>query len=214
MLQQTKPSQLPASSPSRPRRPGAEGTQGSGSHRGLQPRRPAARRPSDCRKPLLTPRFDRRWGQDRGGSCVQEESEYEYASYHSGTEGGKQEAHIDPAVLYQSLGEAAERHEGNSENATDLGFIVPFCTVGSEGPCAHLVTWIHRTSGRTVRVLCTVVALQCGATNQGDETFESYVERNAREQTVYASEQRYGVSTSNTDDLWEEASEDGSMDDD
>jgi hypothetical protein len=34
----------------------------------------AARRRSDCQKSLLTPRFDRRWGQDRGGSPFVEQA--------------------------------------------------------------------------------------------------------------------------------------------
>jgi len=93
MLQQTKLSQRPASSPSRP---GAEGTQGSGSHRGLQPRGPAMRQRPECRKPLLTPRFDRRWGQDRGGSCVQEEGGEEYAAYHNPQ--AEREASFGPGV--------------------------------------------------------------------------------------------------------------------
>jgi hypothetical protein len=130
MLQQTKPSQHPASSPSRPRRPRAERTQGSGSHRGLQPRGPAARRRLDCRKPLLTPRFDRLRGQDRGGSCVQEEGEYEWVSDHGGKP-GSEEQQIEPAILVQPLnGEA-----GKGEEAATLGSAVPFCEGGSKGPC-------------------------------------------------------------------------------
>lgn len=44
---------------------------------------------------------------DRSEYCVQEE-EYEYAAYqHDGTQ-GKEEEHVEPAVLYQPLGEISE----------------------------------------------------------------------------------------------------------
>jgi hypothetical protein len=39
---------------------------------------------------------------------AQEEGEYEYASYTQGAESGKEEAHVEPAVLYQPLGEATD----------------------------------------------------------------------------------------------------------
>jgi hypothetical protein len=119
MIQQAKHTQRPASSPSRP---GAEGTEGSGSHRGLQRSRPTPRRWSECRKSPLTPRFDRLGRRDRGGSCVQEEGSYgyEYASNHQGSESGKPEAHVEAAVLYQPLQESGGEVEAKAKAALRL----------------------------------------------------------------------------------------------
>ncbi len=66
----------------------------------------------------------------------QEESEYEYASYHKGAENGKQEAHIEPATLYQPLG----GEEGAGEGTTPFGSAIPLCKAGVEGPCTLTVT--------------------------------------------------------------------------
>jgi RHS repeat-associated protein len=63
---------------------------------------------------------------------LQEEGGYEYASDHGSTQ-GKEETHIEPAVLVQPLSEDA----GRSGAAGDLGFAVPLCVAGSEGPCAR-----------------------------------------------------------------------------
>ncbi len=145
--------------------------------------------------------YEEEWYEEEGG--------YEYASYHHGGENGKEEARVEPAVLFQPLG-----GEGAGEGASLLGSAVPLCKAGLEEPCADLATWIHRVSGRTVRSFCAAVAIGCGTTNSGDETFRSYVNRNASEQIIYESEQKYGVTTTSEESLWEEASEDGSVDDD
>ncbi len=50
----------------------------------------------------------------------QEESEYEYVSDHQGGQGGKQEAHLEPAVLYQPLTSEAPSNEGTTG-------VVPLC---------------------------------------------------------------------------------------
>jgi hypothetical protein len=60
----------------------------------------------------------------------QEEGECEYASDHHGGS-GESEAHLEPAVLYQPLGEAREGEAGGSGSA------VPLCVEGSEAPCGR-----------------------------------------------------------------------------
>ena len=61
----------------------------------------------------------------------EEESEYEYAAYKH----GRDEAHVEPAVLVQPLnGEV-----GEGEEAGTLGSAVPLCKAGSEAPCASPV---------------------------------------------------------------------------
>jgi hypothetical protein len=53
---------------------------------------------------------------------------YEYISDHHGSGNGKEEHHIEPAVLVQSLsGEEAS----NGEGATTFGSPVPLCEAGS-----------------------------------------------------------------------------------
>jgi hypothetical protein len=94
-----------------------------------------------------------------------------------------------------------------------LGFVVPLCKGGVEGPCASLTTWIHHTSGRTVRVLCAVVAFQCGSTSSGDETFENYLQRNL------VTSEREGVddlppAPSEFWELFDDSLRDSSVDDD
>ena len=135
MAQQTKHRQLAASSPSRPRRPGAQAAGCSGSRRGFHAGGVGARRWSECRKSLLTPRFDPLRRQDHGGECVQEEGEYEYASYQHGAKPESQEAHAEPISLVQPLGETAEGSEGSGSEG-GIG-VVPLCKTDSEGGCAR-----------------------------------------------------------------------------
>jgi hypothetical protein len=133
MVEQTERDRHPASSPSRPGRARAGGAGGSGSRRSVQPRGRAPRRWSECRKSLQTPGFDGRWPLGCGGDCVQEEGEYEYASWQHGAKPESGEPHIEPAILVQPLnGEA-----GKGEEAATLGSAAPLCKAGSEGPCAR-----------------------------------------------------------------------------
>jgi hypothetical protein len=67
---------------------------------------------------------------------VQEEGGYEYVSDHHGSMGSKEEAHAEPAILYQPLGEAAsgehsehgqpesggELHETSGDGCGDGGY--------------------------------------------------------------------------------------------
>jgi hypothetical protein len=62
----------------------------------------------------------------------QEEGEYEEVVDRHSNSGGE-ETRIEPALLIQSLGEAA----GESEAGSTLGSVVPLCVAGSEGPCGH-----------------------------------------------------------------------------
>jgi RHS repeat-associated protein len=68
-------------------------------------------------------------GEEEWGEWeYEEEGEYEYASYQHGSENGEEEAHIEPAVLYQSLEpEAYGRRQG----------ALRLCGTGSTGPCAR-----------------------------------------------------------------------------
>jgi RHS repeat-associated protein len=65
----------------------------------------------------------------------EEEGEYEYASYNHGAESGKEEAHIENGVLYQSLG----GEEGAGEGTSPFGSALPLCKAGVEGPCTRTV---------------------------------------------------------------------------
>jgi hypothetical protein len=62
--------------------------------------------------------------------AFQEESGYEYASYHQGAKPSSEERHIELAILVQPLnsGESGSTERGLSG--------VPLCKVGSEGPCS------------------------------------------------------------------------------
>jgi hypothetical protein len=117
----------PASSPGRPRRGRAEAAE---PRRGFQRHDPVARRGSDCRKSLLTPRSGHLRQQGRGGECVQGEGEY--ASYHSG-EGSQQETLGEPATLYQRLQEATGEAEGKTaairvrQDAVDYASTTELC---------------------------------------------------------------------------------------
>jgi RHS repeat-associated protein len=73
------------------------------------------------------------WGEEEWGE--EEEGEYEYISNHQAGENGKEEAHVEPAVLIQPLnGEEAD----NGEHATTFGSQVPLCQADRQEPCAHL----------------------------------------------------------------------------
>jgi hypothetical protein len=98
-----------------------------------------ARRWSECRKSLLTPRFDPLRRQDHGGECVQEEGEYEYASYHPGAKPAGEEAHVEEGLLYQPLGEA-----GEGQATAGAGGAVRLCEGGSEarGRCARYADFL------------------------------------------------------------------------
>lgn len=83
------------------------------------------------------------WGEEEWWEEYEEE-EYEYASYHQGEKSVNQEGHIELAVLVQPLnGEEA----GGSKGANTIGSTVPFCKVGSEGPCARAVAYCSRETG-------------------------------------------------------------------
>ncbi|MGH2853808.1 MAG: RHS repeat-associated core domain-containing protein, partial [Solirubrobacteraceae bacterium] len=80
----------------------------------------------------------------------EEEGEYagEYVSDHSG-ESGNEEHHIEPGVLYQSLG-----REATGKGAS--GSTTPLCEAVAEGPCARLVPDDHSPN----------VQSQCNRTGQ------------------------------------------------
>jgi hypothetical protein len=82
----------------------------------------------------VTYAYDSNPKRSRRTTCdPQEEGEYEWASdQHSGA-GGEEEARLEPAVLIQPLG----GEEAGGEGATLLGYTVPLCKAGSEGPCAR-----------------------------------------------------------------------------
>jgi hypothetical protein len=147
---------------------GAHAPERSRSRRAFPPSRPVLRRGTDCQKFLLTPGFDHPERQNRGGLRTQEEGENEYASYHHGAKPESTEAHLQSGVLYQSLGEATEKHEGSGEAESALGSVVPFCTSNSQGPCAHLAAWMHFRRSRVVKAVCAGAAAfaafqgQCG----------------------------------------------------
>jgi hypothetical protein len=135
MAEQTEHDRLAASSPSRPRRPATQGAGGSGSRRGVRCGARRSRRWSECRKSLQAPGSGALRRLTRGGECVQEEGEYEWASYNHDAESGKEEAHVVPAILVQPLGEAGA-NEVSSESRTDFGSVVPLCKSDAGGPCA------------------------------------------------------------------------------
>lgn len=64
-------------------------------------------------------------------SC-QEEGGYEYAVYHHGSQDGKEEAHIEPAVLYQPL-ETSISSESGSDAATPNGSVLCWSSPESLG---------------------------------------------------------------------------------
>jgi hypothetical protein len=77
-----------------------------------------------------------------------EEGEYENASYHPHVENGKEEAHVEPAILVQPLsGEEASGSESG------LG-VVPLCEAASDGPCARDSGGFHGDQTTWTVVLC------------------------------------------------------------
>jgi hypothetical protein len=64
----------------------------------------------------------------------EEEGEYEYATYHKGGP-SKEEAHIEPAILYQPLGEEKSANKGDGEGLFGLAGDAPLCKAGREGLC-------------------------------------------------------------------------------
>ena len=135
MVEQTEHDGLAASSPSCLRRPRAGGPGGSGSRRSVRCSARRSRRSSECRKSLQAPRSNTLGRLDRDGQCVQEEGEYEYASYQHGAKPESQEAHAEPISLVQPLGETAEGSEGSGSEG-GIG-VVPLCKTDSEGGCAR-----------------------------------------------------------------------------
>ncbi len=89
----------------------------------------AAREAAEAAEAAAGPQYaggEEEWEEEEGG--------YEYISDHGGTKGGKEETHIEPAILVQPLnGEA-----GKGEETATLGSAVPLCKAGSEGPCGRL----------------------------------------------------------------------------
>jgi|HubBroStandDraft_2_1064218.scaffolds.fasta_scaffold10323_3 hypothetical protein len=69
----------------------------------------------------------------------QEEGEYEYASYNRGGENGKEEAHTEPAVLYQPLGEASRWESGDGGVMPQSG-AAQLCSGSVAEPCRHNVS--------------------------------------------------------------------------
>jgi RHS repeat-associated protein len=75
----------------------------------------------------------------------EEEGSYEYISQHHGEGGkeGREEPHLEQAVLYQPLGEVTQGLDGDGEGTVSLG-VVPSCKAGAVGPCAHEVRAVCR----------------------------------------------------------------------
>jgi RHS repeat-associated protein len=69
----------------------------------------------------------------------EEEGEYEYASYSRGGENGKEEAHTEPAVLYQPLGEASRWESGDGGVMPQSG-AAQLCSGSVAEPCRHNVS--------------------------------------------------------------------------
>jgi hypothetical protein len=120
MVEQTEHDRHLASSPSRPGRPRAGGTERSGSRRSVRAGGARSRRPSECQKSLQAPGFDRRGSWDRGGECVQEEGGYEYASYHHGGEDGEEEDQVEEGLLYQPLEAPSGEKETKARGTVSL----------------------------------------------------------------------------------------------
>jgi hypothetical protein len=99
----------------------------------------------------------------------QEEGGYEeYASYHPHAENGKEEVHVESAVLVQPLGGegASEGEAGEGEDGATFGSAVPLCNVASERPCAQSAGFRFRKTPfyplphyrRPVQPLCSTAA--------------------------------------------------------
>jgi RHS repeat-associated protein len=90
------------------------------------------------------------WWEEEGG--------WEYVGYQHGSESGNAEAHIEPAVLYQPLGEGASSGEGGGEGTSSdnegarsfvgFGSTAPApCKTGSEVPCTRGVSGAGNCEG-------------------------------------------------------------------
>jgi RHS repeat-associated protein len=132
MLADLERARYPASSLSRQSRRGRDRCEGSGSRRGLQPRRRAPRWGSDCQKSLHTPGSDRVEGRDRGGPLF----DGQYASTDTGLiylrartydPATAQFLTVDPAVsLTGAPYNYAEDNPLNRGDATGLSSWNPF----------------------------------------------------------------------------------------
>jgi len=73
---------------------------------------------------------------------IQEEGEYEYISDHEGGTSNNDEAHVEPAILVQPLGEADD-----DEAIKTPGSVVPLCEVKAKRPCAQDSGGFHGHGG-------------------------------------------------------------------
>jgi RHS repeat-associated protein len=93
----------------------------------------AARRALEDAANAAGPQYggEEEWGQEEWGQeeWYEEEGGYEYASNHQGGEHGKPEAHLEPALLYQSLAEATSSGKAGSGGRA----VVPLCQAGTRG---------------------------------------------------------------------------------
>jgi hypothetical protein len=69
----------------------------------------------------------------------EEEGEYEYASYNKDSEDGKQEAHVEPAILVQPLHEAGEGGTKEGPGEEHLGNLVPVDCPNLKDKCGKQV---------------------------------------------------------------------------
>ena len=130
--------------------------------------------------------YEEEWYEEEGG--------YEEAAYHPGSI-GEQEAHTEPGLLYQPLGQ-----EGAGEGATLLGSAIPLCKAGAEGPCADFETWMQRVPRGVTRFACSLAAawsIHCG----GDE-FTTDMERTGRAADAYEMRPTDEERPGGDDDLW------------
>jgi hypothetical protein len=77
-------------------------------------------------------------------ASFQEEGEYEYISDHQGGANGKEEAHVEPAILVQPLVSEAQAGEGKQG---DPG-TVPLCADGATSSCSKDAGGIGHAHGK------------------------------------------------------------------
>ncbi len=75
--------------------------------------------------------YEEEWGAEE--YWEEEGEEWEYVSDRHGSHSGKEEAHVEPALLVQPLTTA----ESDEDATTTTSSTVPLCKAGSEGPCAR-----------------------------------------------------------------------------
>jgi RHS repeat-associated protein len=148
------------------------------------------------------PEYEEYWEE------YEEESGYESIANQSNGISGRSEAKIEAAVLFQPFGVEGK----NVEDLGTMGSVLPLCKEGLTSPCTQFATWIHRVSGRTLKLACTfaaVAAFRCG----GDDLMKQEQEyaNSAAGQAAIVEEQR--PSGDDDDGIWRMASEDGSIDD-